>query len=1124
MFRRSVYCAASIVVFGTSVLSAAGPLGRFADWTESKGKWKHKDNVFAQFDISENCYAFGKFDKWTDYTYEVQGRKISGEEGFLIVFRAIDTNRFYYWNLGGSGNKCSAIRQQGPNSRVSSKIPGSIQTGKWYDIKIQVRGPSIRCYLNKRLIHSIADRGIKSGGIGLGSWKTQVQYRNVKVTSSTGKLLYLTKRTYKNPTMASFSEKELTPAEKAEKARLAAVARAAAIAAAKLTSRLIEPFEDLTALKTTGEIKAIGEGPGVTQGKSAVEMAPEAVVEIPLRGADVTVLPWLRFDTHHSADQAQALRIEAGSRKRIGYVQSGCDTLAYPLSKMIGRTNNLPDTRLFTLKITNAGDAAIALDNLRLEPLVRPPLGAVMWDCGPSDSSVWPGFTRYYNEDPGLKKLKGPSLRHHKTSWPDALTRDFIGTEKNQFGQNRVQTVTITAPQAKSMTAWVWLTHYGYRGVQPSEYVFRPALGRQVAGKLRPAELLGTKCLLHGSKGAWTGKWYANEYCEDLVTLTSFNMVKGRTVVELGNCQIAALAMAPSGGRTALASAVKKIDGQLRQYRRQFTMGRFEPNACQLEPTGAEKEAGVMLFRVPSDETFTGKWKPRAEHRAVSIYEICRPGGTLRIPLAFVPLKKKSSTVSFTIRALRPDKGSALSFDRKSAKVEFVHAVPEVRKNTAFSRPWLFDKNAPSVEVGRIGYAWLSVSIPSKTRGDLYSGAWRINCGLARAEIPVTVEVVDSAPAPAKKLTVASWCMPHAHELYSTVYSSLAKPKRRILQDEVFKDITAAGVNAFVFDSVRARKPDEQGKRTLSFDNIRKTLARYPLKGFTGTVFFRFSTSLHDAKWGKGSSERTHLQNAISATNELRDEHGFARAYFYFGGSGHKNKHESDPGLVTRLAAAARLANEKCRVSVATNSTVLAEFQADEFARQFRPVSALILKPDSPAAAAQIASFKKLPGCREVFLLLPVADRFATGFFLEALGADGYFLPAKSIFMSEGGSRGGYSINGYGLVAPRDGGGTAKSVSAFRLSQGRDDFELVRHARALADRAASSKVSATEILDVLKEIESRIAALDVEKGLKYDPALFSTSDVSHAEMDSWRASLLNAVAIVNGRLKAPKRL
>ena len=35
-------------------------------------------------------------------------------------------------------------------------MPGSIETGRWYDIRIEVKGANIRCFLDDKLIHDVS--------------------------------------------------------------------------------------------------------------------------------------------------------------------------------------------------------------------------------------------------------------------------------------------------------------------------------------------------------------------------------------------------------------------------------------------------------------------------------------------------------------------------------------------------------------------------------------------------------------------------------------------------------------------------------------------------------------------------------------------------------------------------------------------------------------------------------------------------------------------------------------------------------------------------------------------------------------------------------------------------------
>jgi len=209
--------AIALIAAIAAALPAAEKTQSFKDWTSTKGQWLHKDDVFAQLQGDSDCRAFATFAKWTDYTYEVQARKTGGSEGFLVLFRVADKNSFYWWNIGGWGNGAHGLETRGARGSFP-RLPGRIETGKWYHVKIVVKGSSIKCYLNTKLIHEAANHALPAGGIGLGSWSTQVQYKNVKVTGADGKVLYQTRAVTHSPDMDSFTHREVTSEEKAQRA------------------------------------------------------------------------------------------------------------------------------------------------------------------------------------------------------------------------------------------------------------------------------------------------------------------------------------------------------------------------------------------------------------------------------------------------------------------------------------------------------------------------------------------------------------------------------------------------------------------------------------------------------------------------------------------------------------------------------------------------------------------------------------------------------------------------------------------------------------------------------------------------------------------------------------------
>ena len=75
------------------------------------------------------------------------------------MFGVKDSNNFYWWNLGGWGNTKHAIEKAvgGSKSVIAEANSRRIETNRWYDIKIEVLGNHVRCYLDNELIHDIED-------------------------------------------------------------------------------------------------------------------------------------------------------------------------------------------------------------------------------------------------------------------------------------------------------------------------------------------------------------------------------------------------------------------------------------------------------------------------------------------------------------------------------------------------------------------------------------------------------------------------------------------------------------------------------------------------------------------------------------------------------------------------------------------------------------------------------------------------------------------------------------------------------------------------------------------------------------------------------------------------------
>jgi alpha-L-arabinofuranosidase len=114
-------------------------------------QWSVQDGALRQSAEKEFIRAIAGDKSWTDYTLTLKARKISGREGFLILFHITGDEDRTWWNIGGWNNTQDAVESGG----TIDQKPGRIETGRWYDIRVVVSGKNVKCYLDGQLVHDV---------------------------------------------------------------------------------------------------------------------------------------------------------------------------------------------------------------------------------------------------------------------------------------------------------------------------------------------------------------------------------------------------------------------------------------------------------------------------------------------------------------------------------------------------------------------------------------------------------------------------------------------------------------------------------------------------------------------------------------------------------------------------------------------------------------------------------------------------------------------------------------------------------------------------------------------------------------------------------------------------------
>jgi alpha-L-arabinofuranosidase len=116
-----------------------------------KGTRKYMDMPFLKsvYESSGN--------NWDDYTLTLKAKAnvIDDNESLAIIFFSKGQNKNYRWNIGRWGQWSWLQWYDNGYESYFGQQRVSLETGKWYDISIHVKGDSIFCFFDNKLMHSV---------------------------------------------------------------------------------------------------------------------------------------------------------------------------------------------------------------------------------------------------------------------------------------------------------------------------------------------------------------------------------------------------------------------------------------------------------------------------------------------------------------------------------------------------------------------------------------------------------------------------------------------------------------------------------------------------------------------------------------------------------------------------------------------------------------------------------------------------------------------------------------------------------------------------------------------------------------------------------------------------------
>jgi len=162
--------------------------------TGQRSAWAVEDGCVVQSGGDANVRLVFGDAAWKDYEFTLEAEKVGGAEGFLVLFRVMSKDDFYWANLGGWQNKRHGLERGEKGSRwhtVGKVADGSVETGKWCPIRVRCEGPRVQVWLDGQPVLDFTDdKPHLSGQVGIGTWSTQAKFRKIKVAALDGKVLF----------------------------------------------------------------------------------------------------------------------------------------------------------------------------------------------------------------------------------------------------------------------------------------------------------------------------------------------------------------------------------------------------------------------------------------------------------------------------------------------------------------------------------------------------------------------------------------------------------------------------------------------------------------------------------------------------------------------------------------------------------------------------------------------------------------------------------------------------------------------------------------------------------------------------------------------------------------------
>ena len=173
-------------------IAASASAVKNADFYIFGGTCHMEGDVLALTAAKQQCIFNFWPTNWSNYDFSFQFMTNDQEtaRGFHVGIHVLEGNAMNVWLADFDNTSIELNRRYNGTPQRIQLVPYRFEPDRWYPVRVQVRGPEVKCFINDQEYLSGRDDGYTHGRLQIATFNSADRFRDIKVTAPDGTTMW----------------------------------------------------------------------------------------------------------------------------------------------------------------------------------------------------------------------------------------------------------------------------------------------------------------------------------------------------------------------------------------------------------------------------------------------------------------------------------------------------------------------------------------------------------------------------------------------------------------------------------------------------------------------------------------------------------------------------------------------------------------------------------------------------------------------------------------------------------------------------------------------------------------------------------------------------------------------